>query len=82
MECCVEYANLWHLRSDLLNSVYTLEVCRVVEWSKVVASLEYLENLVGKQCRSTELLTTVYHAVTNCVNLVDRTYSTEFLACT
>ena len=81
VECCIEYTYLWNLRSNLLNGVHALEVCRVVEWCKVVASLEYLKNLVCEQCRGAELLTTMYHAVAYSVNLVDRTDGAELLAC-
>ena len=45
VECCIEYAYLWNLWEKSSNSIYALEVSRVVERSKVVTSLECLDNL-------------------------------------
>ena len=76
MECCIEYAYLWNLWEKSSNSIYTLEVCRIVKRSKVVASLECLDNLWSEDNRLCELLTTMHHTMTYCIQFVERLEST------
>ena len=65
MESSVEDANLRQTRHKLAYSLYALEVCRVVERSKVAALLEHLQYLFVKYHALVELLASVHHAVTH-----------------
>ena len=48
MEGSIKYTYLRQTRHKLLNGVYTLKVCRVMQWSQIRALLESLQNLIGE----------------------------------
>ena len=70
MEGCIEHTNLGNLGEQLADSVYTLQVCGVVQGSQVVAGCECLEYIGSEQYALVELLASVYHAVTYGVDLI------------
>ena len=70
MESCIKHTYLrktWH---EFLYSIDTFQVSWVVQRSKVRALLEGLQNLVGKNHTLIELLTTMHHTMTYCINLI------------
>ena len=69
MEGSIKYAYLWQTRHKLLNGVYTLKVCRVMQWSQIRALLESLQNLIGEDNRLIELFAAMYHTMTYSIQL-------------
>ena len=74
----VEHADLGQTRYQLLHSVDTLQVGRVVQWSQVRALLEGLQYLVGEYYRLVELLAAMHHTVSYGINLVKTLDDTNF----
>ena len=71
VEGSVEHTYLWDVWQEGRNGVHALDVGRVVEGSQVVAQGELLHHLGGEQYALVELLSTVYHAVTYGIQLVE-----------
>ena len=70
MECGIEYAYLRNLGQELAYGVHTLKVCGVVQGRQVVAGCECLQYLRSQNNALVELLSSVHHAVSDCVDLI------------
>ena len=69
MECGIKYTHLRNVRQQLAYCVHTLQVCGIVQGSQVIAGCECLQNLRCQDNALVELLASVYHAVTNGIDL-------------
>ena len=78
MESRIEDSNLRHIRQDSLNGTNTFQVGRIVERSQVVARRKGIEHFLGQQDRFTELLATMNHTMTYCIDFVQRLDGTIF----
>ncbi|CRZ87209.1 Uncharacterised protein [Vibrio cholerae] len=65
VERSVEYRNIFQLWERFLRRFDTDDVCWVVQWSECCTIFDAFQYSVVNQCRLSELLTTVYHAVTD-----------------
>ena len=71
MECGIKYASLRNFGQQLAYCVHALKVCGVVQGSQVIAGCECLQNLRCQDVALVELVASVHHAVTDCVNLIE-----------
>ena len=71
MERCIEYTYLRQTRHQLLHRIHTFQIGRVVKWSQIRTLLESLQYLIGENNRLVELLTTMHHAVTDGIDLIE-----------
>ena len=78
MEGSIKHTDLRQSRHQLLHGIHALQVCRIMQRSKVRAFLEGLQHLIGKNDRLVELLTTMHHAMTYGIDFVETLDNTDF----
>ncbi len=72
MECGIKHGHLWHLWQQFRNGLYAGQVRRVVQRGKFLALLYLLYHSRIYQHTAVEFLTSMHHAVSHCVYLVQR----------
>ena len=70
MESSIKHTHLRQTWHQFLHSVYALQIGWVVQRSQIRAFLESLQHFVSEDNALVELLTTMHHTVTNCINLI------------
>ena len=80
MERCIEYTDLRYIRQYGRDGVYAFQVSGIVKRSQVVASRESIQDFLCQQHRFAELLTTMHHTMTYCVDFIQRFDSAIFRA--
>ena len=70
MESCIEHTYLWNIWQNSLYSSYTFQIGRIMQWSKVVASLKCFQNFRCQESRFRELLAAMHHAMSYCIDFI------------
>ena len=78
VESSIKYTYLRNIRQNSRNRVYTFQIGRIMKRSQIIASSKRIQHFLRQQYRFTELLTTMYHAVTNCIDFIQRFDCTIF----
>ena len=72
MESGIKHTNLRNIGQNGGNSVYTLQVGRIVKRSQIIAGSKGVQHLLSQQNGFAELLAAVYHTVTYRIDFVQR----------